>query len=184
MYPPNVQGGSHRYQAAKGRVSACWRKQLSYSTSESASIDQQVSSVRGRSSWTSSLICYGILERCARRLRYEGWSGYFNFVPVESNADDVCSRVLSSQEESTSDVGAPLITIVHNCNEEAFTVAQLGSHLEKECGGDGRGFDGLGMEEWIEKAGKLGLGQMVGMYLAEVMEKRQGNYPEVVHMRE
>ena len=74
---------------------------------------------------------------------------------------------------------------MHNCNEEGgFPVARLGSHLDSERGGDGRGFQALGMGEWIERARKLGMGLMVAMCLVEVTEKGQGDYPRVVHMRE
>lgn len=183
-YPPDVQGGSHGYQAAKWASERMLEKAAEL-------LDLRVcihrpTGIVGAGAPESDIVAN--LLRYSREMRaaptMEGWSGYFDFVPVESVADDVCSRVLSSQEESTSDVGAPLITIVHNCSEEAFPVAQLGSYLQKECGDDGRRFEGLGMGEWIEKAGKLGLGQMVGMYLAEVTEKGQGDYPRVVHRRE
>ena len=183
-YPPNVQGGSHGYQAAKWASERMLEK-----AAELLNIRvciHRPTGIVGAGAPESDIIAN--LLRYSRELRMaptmEGWSGYFDFVPVESVADDVCSRVLSWQEESTSDVGAPLITIVHNCNEEAFPVAQLGSHLEKECDGDGAGFACLGMGEWIEKARELGMNQMVGMYLAEVTEKGQGDYPRVVHMRE
>ena len=183
-YPPDVQGGSHGYQAAKWASERMLEK-----AAELLDIRVCIHRPTGivgagapESDIVASLLRYSREMRAAPTM--EGWSGYFDFVPVESVADDVCSRVLSSQEESTSDVGAPMITIVHNCNEEAFPVAQLGSHLDKEGGGDGRGFKGLAMGEWIEKARKLGLGQMVGMYLAEVTDKGQGDYPRVVRMRE
>ena len=183
-YPPDVQGGSHGYQAAKWASERMLEKAAEL-------LDIRVcihrpTGIVGAGAPESDIVAN--LLRYSREMRaaptMEGWSGYFDFVTVESVAEDVCSRVLSTREGSSSNAGAPLITIVHNCNEDAFPVAQLGRHLDKEYGGDGRGFESLGMGEWIEKAGKLGLSPMVGMYLAEVTDKGQGDYPRVVHMRE
>lgn len=183
-YLPNVQGSSHGYQAAKWASERMLEK-----SAELLGIKVCIyrpTGIVGAGAPESDIVAN--LLRYSRKLRaaptMEGWTGYFDFVPVESVADDICFHLLSSQKGSSSEVGAPLITIVHNCNEEAFPVAQLGSHLEKEFGGDGRGFECLGMEEWIEKARKLGMGQMVGMYLAEVTAKGQGDYPRVVHMKD
>ena len=111
-YPPDVQGGTHGYQAAKWASERMLEK-----AAELLDIRVCIHRPTGivgagapESDIVANLLQYSREMGAAPTM--EGWSGYFDLVPVESVAEDVCSRVFSSSsswEEGAGEAGVPRI---------------------------------------------------------------------------
>jgi amino acid adenylation domain-containing protein/thioester reductase-like protein len=173
-YPPSEKSAAHGYQAAKW-VSERLLEKAAAKYGIKVTLHRPTGIIGEHASGNDIVANF---LRYSRKLAavpdMEGWDGYFDFVRVEEVAQTIYSSIT---RDWTSE---PLATVIHDCNADAFPVQQLGRYIEME---DKRPLVTLPINEWIEQAGKVGMDEMVSMYLREVTLRRMGSYPRVIKAR-
>ncbi|KAF8846563.1 hypothetical protein BDZ45DRAFT_755927 [Acephala macrosclerotiorum] len=86
----------------------------------------------------------------------KGWRGYFDFVHVDTVAQEVVSDVLSKEEG----LGKPVY--VHHSGEAVIPVHGIQEYLAEQVGEDVKT---LSMTEWLMSARKLGMDELVATFM-------------------
>lgn len=108
---------------------------------------------------------YSRLMKAVPDLR--GWSGYFDFVGVDSVAKGIVGVVLN-HELTAEKFEQP--KYVHHCGEDVVEVKDMKAFVERQVGGEVRT---LGWSDWIESARRLGLNELVATFMA-TLQKKEG----------
>ncbi|OBT68157.1 hypothetical protein VE03_01544 [Pseudogymnoascus sp. 23342-1-I1] len=173
-YPP-TEGGVNGYQAAKW-VSERLLEAASEKYRMKVVIHRPTGIIGEHASNTDIIANFLRYSRAISAAPdMDNWSGYLDLVDVE-----VVASTISSLTTQDDDGAQPSVTYIHECNDESFPIQEIGRYLEME---DKNPFEILPMAEWIDRAGKAGMNEMVCMYLKKTSSQGVGNYPRISSRR-
>lgn len=92
------------------------------------------------------------------------WTGFFDFVPVEAVAEAIAGSI---HESATG-----LATVFrHRCAAHKIPVQGLAAHLEAQLGAP---LEVVGVEEWLVRAGRVGLGGAASLLIRNMLDGKTG----------
>ena len=107
--------------------------------------------------------------RFSRRMKavpsMTGWSGYFDFIAVDSVATGIVEATLAPAHREYAGKAQP--SYIHHSGETVIPISGLRDYLEKE---EGRGYAVLSMNDWVKAATQLGLNELVGTFLTALAD--------------
>nr|A0A2Z5TM64.1 RecName: Full=Polyketide synthase-nonribosomal peptide synthetase hybrid himA; Short=PKS-NRPS hybrid synthetase himA; AltName: Full=Himeic acid biosynthesis cluster protein A [Aspergillus japonicus]BBA91557.1 polyketide synthase-nonribosomal peptide synthetase [Aspergillus japonicus] len=103
------------------------------------------------------------------------WTGYFDFIRVETVAEEIAAGVTASPTPTATTPTPSGVEFIHLSGEKLIPVAEARKHLERETG---YAFRTLEMAEWCREAAGYGLPALVAGYL-ESLEGQALSFPRL-----
>lgn len=96
-------------------------------------------------------------------------NGNLDFVDVQHVAKDIATQALASTIANQLD-SPPKPSYVNHCSEEKVPIPNLKEYMEKA---NGKSFNELELNDWLQKAREAGLNGLICEYLKNMVDKKE-----------
>ncbi|KAL9629344.1 MAG: hypothetical protein Q9164_006922 [Protoblastenia rupestris] len=109
-----------------------------------------------------------------------GWTGYFDFIAVESVAKGIVGETLAIGHRQRSPPRENFPVYIHHSGETVIPIDGFKEHLERE---EKREYRTLSLKDWVKAAVQLGLDELVAAFLNTIPEAAGLNMPLLLNSR-